>query len=100
VAGKRENGSDRIGSNVFEITAANAMSFPDVKTFCIVTSQGVVTLLYLYVFRFSAGLGMLYFWAFGLCLLLVAIVNSLFTRPRPRDPNEVVDAELRAEFMG
>jgi hypothetical protein len=76
------------------------VSFLDVKVFCIVTIQGVVTLLYLYVFRFSAGLGMLYFWAFGLCLLLIAIVDSLFTRSRPRDPNDVVEAELRAEFGG
>jgi hypothetical protein len=76
------------------------MSFPDVKIFCIVTSQGVVTLLYLYVFRFSAGLGMLFFWSFGLCMLLIAIGDSLFTRPAPGEPSEVVEYELRKEFGG
>jgi hypothetical protein len=97
---RRENRSDRIESDDLEVAAANAMSFPDVKIFCIVTSQGVVTLLYLYVFRFSAGFGMLCFWPFGLSLLLIAIVDSLLVRTRPGDPNEVVDAELRAEFRG
>jgi len=97
-AGKRESGLDCIGSDDFEVAAANDVSFPDVKVFCIVTIQGVVTLLYLYVFRSSAGFGMLCFWSFGLCLLLIAIVDSLFTRPRPGDPNDVVEAELRKEF--
>jgi hypothetical protein len=65
-----------------------------------VTSQGFVTLAYFYVFRFSAGLGMLFFWAFGACLILSAIVESIFTSPAPGDPGEVVKSELRAEFEG
>jgi hypothetical protein len=100
VVGKRENGSDWIGPDVFEIAAANHLSFPDVKIFCIVTGQGVVTLFYLYVLGFSAGLGMLFFWSFGLCMLLIVVVDSLFTGPAPGEPSEVVEAELRKEFRG
>ena len=64
------------------------------------TSQGFVTLVYFYVFGLSAGPGMLVFWSFGVCLFLMAIVESLFTRPGPGEPSEVVKSELRAEFEG
>jgi hypothetical protein len=65
-----------------------------------VTSQGFVTLAYFCVFGVSAGLGMFFFWSFGLCLLVMAIVESLSTTPAPGDPGEVVESELRAEFGG
>jgi hypothetical protein len=101
VAGKRWSRSDYIGIRMSSRSQLlTACRFPDVKVFCIVAGQGIVILLYLCVFGFSAGLGMLFFWSFGLCMLLIAIFDSLFTPPVPGEPSEVVESELRKEFGG
>jgi len=65
-----------------------------------VAGQGIVTLLYLYVFMFSAGLAIFLFWSFGLCMLLIAVVDSLVSSPGPDEPGEVVASEIRKEFGG
>lgn len=61
----------------------------------ILAVEVVVTLLYLYVFRFAMGLVMLSFWALGMCMVLRAKFNTLVTRP---DAVKVAEFELRSAY--
>lgn len=61
----------------------------------IMTIESLVTLAYVFLFRFAIGFAIFVFWALGLCTVVHLARDLLFHQASPL---EVVDKELRREF--